>query len=143
MISTTTKRKKRVRNTNMNPVRTKKRHPSLIWLSADGPFVSERKCFLIRGAKKRNWLEGKRLYLGDVDGQTRVFALSVIDEGKRLRAYFLDCITGSLYDPRTGRCMSSYMLTLSNVRKDPRAAEILMTWTPEEIESDEDLSLSA
>lgn len=93
-------------------------------------------CFLINAKDKKSkqrghvWLKKHRLFIGDCGSQKRVFALVGVIHGERVKAYFMDAITGSLYDGRTKHAPSS-LLSVSNLVRDQKAAsQLLANWIP-------------
>ena len=46
--------------------------------------------------------------------------------GHKRKLFFIDCITGTVYNPRNGECLSSYKLQLKNIINDKQEAMHLL-----------------
>ena len=106
-------------------------HPNITKFSQEGGCAPESMCFPLRGTKdqKRQWLRSRKLYLAKCGGYLRTFALICVRFAGRLRAYFMDAITGTLYSPRSMRAPASDYLRIEQVcRAQDRAASMLLGW---------------
>lgn len=84
-----------------------------------------------RAPIRRTWIVDKILFYGVVSGigptMTRVFTPIKLKVRKSVKLFMMDVITGSLYDIRTGRCLTSTYLTLvSATHSKNKAAEYLL-----------------
>lgn len=59
----------------------------------------------------------KDLYLGHISGIERIVTPVYIATDMNKTAYFMDAVTGTLYRPRDGKCMSSDRLVLKKYEK--------------------------
>lgn len=73
------------------------------------------RCFPLRSPHKtmmKNWLVGKKLYLGETNIGNRYFILTTHEGHPR----FMDIITGSMYETK-GRCLSSAYLHIDKIKR--------------------------
>lgn len=96
-----------------------------ITISDEGPMASGMMCYPIEGnaASRRRWCESHDLR---VDKWDRVFAL--VEFGVHDHAY-MDAITGSLYDIKSGRCYSSDSLRVGRLTRDHELARNILLST--------------
>ncbi len=82
--------------------------------SMDGMSALSSSCFPIgpKSSSKRAWMKDKDLYLGYINETERVLTPVYLATDMNRTAYLMDAITGSLYRPRDGKCMSSDRLVL-------------------------------
>lgn len=112
---------------------------NLIAMSYEGPFADARSCFPATGQKhaRREYCKGKRLFVATTPVGQRVVALVHLAKGirkrsgfskrpGRLRAFWMDVITGTLYQLKTGIAISSDELFLWDIHKDPEAVKNLI-----------------
>ena len=87
--------------------------------SMDGMIASSSSCFPIgpKNSSKKNWVKDKDLYLGDIGGMERIVTPVYIATDINKTAYLMDAVTGTLYRPRDGKCMTSDRLVLKNYEK--------------------------
>jgi len=83
--------------------------------SMDGMIASSSSCFPIgpKNSSKKNWVKDKELYLGNISGMERVVTPVYIATDMKKTAYLMDAVTGTLYRPRDGKCMTSDRLFLN------------------------------
>lgn len=112
--------------------RKKYSNPRIIRTSSEGFCAYERLCYPASWGSaeaKREFINNHRLYIGytnRIKADPRVFCLVAVRHFKYLKAYFMDAITGSLYDARTMLCMSSDVLTLNYATPNRDAAKKLL-----------------
>lgn len=87
--------------------------------SMDGMSAMTASCFPIgpKSSTKRDWIMNKDLYLGHISGIERIVTPVYIRTDMNKTAYFMDAVTGTLYRPRDGKCMSSDRLVLKKYEK--------------------------
>lgn len=87
--------------------------------SMDGMSALSSSCFPIgpKGSAKRNWIKDKELYLGYISNTERILTPVYLATDMNRTAYLMDAITGTLYRPRDGKCMSSDRLVLKKYEK--------------------------
>lgn len=83
---------------------------------------------------KRNWIGSKRLYLANIrtifGSVKRVLTPIMIDgkHGRRKRKILLmDCITGSIYNRKSGICYSSEQIYIESFARNEMCTAILMS----------------
>lgn len=120
----------------------------LVDLSVEGPYAAPSSCFPINRMKeaRSEYCKHKRLYLADTPEGDRVVALvhlgrirmrrysPIMRRPGRLIAFWMDVITGTLYNLKTGRCLSSDTLKISSVRRSPESVRNLINKTFKESE---------
>jgi hypothetical protein len=76
-------------------------------------------CFPIgpKNSTKKNWIADKELYLGDISGIERILTPVYIATDEHKTTLLMDAITGTLYRPRDGKCMTSDKLVLKKYEK--------------------------
>lgn len=86
-----------------------------ITVNKDGQCAAEKFCFQIRSnnEKKEKWIKEHDLFVSDTG---RAYAL--VDTTSCV--YFMDCVTGSLY--QFGECISASALKIFGLRRDKEAA---------------------
>lgn len=87
--------------------------------SMDGMVASSSSCFPIgpKNSSKKNWVKDKDLYLGYIGGIERIVTPVYIANDVNKTRYLMDAITGTLYRPRDGKCMTSDKLILKKYEK--------------------------
>ena len=92
-------------------------------------------CFPIgpKASSKKQWLEDKELYLGDISGIERILTPVIIDTDMNKNVYLMDAVTGTLYKPRGGKCLTSDKLHLKRFAKPDNLADRLMNVRGEEL----------
>ena len=80
--------------------------------------------------RKKEWCKKHRLFTGVTDFQERSFALVGVKKDEKVKAYFMDAITGSFYDARTKSIPSSLMAISELNRHQSNATKLLMSWIP-------------
>jgi hypothetical protein len=110
-------------------------NPTYISKSLDGMMAKANDCFPIgpRASSKRQWLEDKELYLGDIGGIERILTPVIIDTDMNKNVYLMDAVTGTLYKPRGGKCLTSDKLHLKRFAKPDNLADRLMNVRGEEL----------
>lgn len=105
----------------------------VIQLSVEGPWAAWQSCFPQTGQKemRTEFCRSKRMYVAETPEGKRVVALVALGYriGKnpikrrpgKLRAYWMDAITGTLYQLKTGMAISSEDLFLWDIHKDDQA----------------------
>ena len=83
--------------------------------SMDGMSAMTSSCFPIgpKSSTKRDWIKDKDLYLGHISGIERIVTPVYIATDMKKTAYLMDAVTGTLYRPRDGKCMTSDRLVLN------------------------------
>jgi len=83
--------------------------------SMDGMSAMTSSCFPIgpKSTTKRDWIKDKVLYLGHISGIERIVTQVYIATDMKKTAYLMDAVTGTLYRPRDGKCMTSDRLVLN------------------------------
>jgi hypothetical protein len=76
-------------------------------------------CFPIgpKLSSKKTWLKDKDLYLADISGIERIVTPVYIATDEHKTTLLMDAITGTLYRPRDGKCMTSDKLVLIKYEK--------------------------
>ena len=87
--------------------------------SLDGMMPKANSCFptTSKPIAKKAWMEGRELYLGDVSGAERVLTPVYFDIDMHKTVYLMDCITGTLFKPKGGKCLTSDQLHLNRFTK--------------------------
>jgi hypothetical protein len=87
--------------------------------SMDGLSAMTNSCFPSgpKSSTKRDWIRDKDLYLGDISGIERVLTPVYIATDEHKITYLMDAVTGTLYRPRDGKCMSSDRLILKKYER--------------------------
>lgn len=111
----------------------------VVALSFDGPWVAAPFCFpqTAQREQKARFCSSKHMYVAETPNGQRVIALVHLGlRGKhrepltkkpgRLRAFWMDAITGTLYNLRTGASISSDDNFLWDIRKDAQAIDQLI-----------------
>ncbi len=115
-------------NTPKTPFADRKRaasHPAIVGFSQIGPFAAEKHCFPINPttSERKAWSERRRLFICTLsDGAARSMSLVFVRRGAALRALMMDAVTGTLYEIRSGACLSSDSLRLVSARRDNAGA---------------------
>lgn len=116
----------------------KKLFPEVKVTNFDEPCVVSIHCFLLASNKKqrKEWVKNRDFYLVPTTRGDRVMTLVTIKGYHNKTAYFMDVITGSLYDPTTRRCLSSMQLEIKKSKKklspNPELKETLLNLTNKE-----------
>jgi hypothetical protein len=88
----------------------------------EGPdlFARATDCFPLgaRLDRKKEWLRKNTIYLGELNCAIRLMTPVKIREHSKV--YFMDIITGSLYDRKKQGCLTSDYLKLMSYAKDPQ-----------------------
>lgn len=97
-------------------------------LSIDGPFAHPSSCFPMTSTKKLRTTYCKQLdlYVGDTPVGKRVLALHTRMTKSGERKVYMDVVTGTLYRPEDGRCLSSDYLFVRDIRRDVSAVKALI-----------------
>jgi len=76
-------------------------------------------CFPVaqKSSTKRAWIADKELYLADISGIERVVTPVYIATDEHKTPLLMDAITGTLYRPKNGRCMTSDKLVIKKYEK--------------------------
>lgn len=112
----------------------------LIDVSHEGPYAAATSCFPITGNKETRtaYCKGKRVFVADTPVGRRVVALVHLGRMRvkrkqtaekrpgRLIAYWMDVVTGTLYQLKTGIAVSSDELYLWGIHKDQSAIDALI-----------------
>lgn len=112
----------------------------LIDISTEGPYAAVSSCFPITGSKetRKAYCKAKRMFVAETPAGRRVVALVHLGRMRvrksqpttrrpgRLIAYWMDVVTGTLYQLKTGIAVSSDELYLWNIHKDPMAVNQLI-----------------
>lgn len=105
----------------------------VVQMSIDGPWVAWQYCFPQTGQRemRTTFCRSKRMYVAETPSGKRVVALVTLGNrvGRnaiqrrpgKLRAYWMDAVTGTLYQLKTGMSISSEDMFLWDIRKDDRA----------------------
>ena len=114
-------------------------NPTYISKSMDGMMAKANECFPIgpKASTKKAWIEDKELYLGDISGIERILTPVIIDIDMHRNVYLMDAITGTLYKPKGGKCLTSDQLHLKRFSKPDNLADRLMQAKSETINGDE------
>lgn len=105
---------------------SKKLKPKSVHLSEYALCATERDCFTTykKGvAARRLFIATTRLFVGYLTAtrtEPRVFGLVKIRLSGALRLRLMDAITGTLYEPKTGRCMSSDGVRLFEAKEEQK-----------------------
>lgn len=80
--------------------------------SMDGMMAKANSCFptTSKPTAKKEWIEGRDLYLGNISGVERVLTPVYFDIDMHKTIYLMDCITGTLFKPKGGKCLTSDQL---------------------------------
>jgi hypothetical protein len=80
--------------------------------SMDGMMAKANSCFptTSKNDAKRQWMEGRELYLGNISGVERVLTPVYFDTDMYKKVFLMDCITGTLFMPNGGKCLTSDQL---------------------------------
>ena len=94
-------------------------NPTFISKSIDGMMAKANECFPTgtKSSSRKEWLQDKDLYLGDVSGVERVLTPVIIDTDMYKRVFLMDAITGTLFKIQGGKCMTSDQLCLKRFTK--------------------------
>ena len=101
----------------------KPKYPEIKVSSFDEPCAVAIQCFILSGNKEQKhlWLKDKKLYPVKTTYGERIMTLVYIKGYYDKIAYLMDVITGSLYNPDTGRCLSSAQVKILNPTKKLKA----------------------
>lgn len=97
--------------------------------SVDGYCALATSCFPASNNKKavkKAWIEGKDLYLAQVNGVDRVMVASHIVTDPERKPIMMDAVTGTLYRIKDGRCYSSDNLKMKHLTKAEGLSEKLI-----------------
>ena len=85
-------------------------------------------CFSPNGQKqtRREWIKNHELYAGMTTLGERVVTPVTILGDPQKNIFAMDAVTGSLYEPKSGRCLTSSNLKLIGVYKKPGLDKVLM-----------------
>lgn len=102
--------------------------PTPIRKSIDGFSALTSSCFPVgpKNSSKREWIKGKDLYLANISGNKRVIASVYFVNDMYKNTYLMDCITGTLYRPKDGKCYTSDQLEILDYVKVDGMDKILM-----------------
>lgn len=98
--------------------------------SMEGMCALSTSCFPASNNKKalkRAWIEGKDLYLGNVNGVERVMVAVHIVTDMHKKPMMMDAVTGTLYRIKGGRCYTSDALRMKSFTKAEGLAEVLIS----------------
>lgn len=112
----------------------------LIEVSHEGPYAAAPFCFPItgNGPTRKEYCRSKRLFVANTPVGKRVVALVHLGRMRirrkqpscrrlgRLIAYWMDVVTGTLYQLKTGMAVSSDELYLFDIHKDQAAVDALI-----------------
>lgn len=103
----------------MTCIRKPYAHRNIVRFSVEGRCVIQAQCFPLRAETiyKRKWLAGRKLRHGMIGSEGYTFALMCMRVGRRLRAVFVEAITGTIYNARTGACLTSTTLRAGGFEK--------------------------
>ena len=87
--------------------------------SMEGMVALSNSCFPVgpKSSTKRAWIADKELYLADISGIERVVTPVYIATDEHKNTFLMDAITGTLYRPKDGRCLTSDKLVLKKYEK--------------------------
>lgn len=87
--------------------------------SMDGMVAMTNSCFPVgpKSSTKKAWIVDKELYLGHIGNIERVVTPVHISTDVHKTTYLMDAITGTLYRPKDGKCMTSDRLVLKKYEK--------------------------
>jgi hypothetical protein len=94
----------------------------------EGMVALSNSCFPVgpKSSTKRAWIADKELYLADISGIERVVTPAHIATDEHKTTFLMDAITGTLYRPKDGRCMTSDKLVLKKYEKANNLDQRLM-----------------
>lgn len=98
--------------------------------SLEGMCALTTSCFPANNNKKtvkKAWIEGKDLYLGNVNGIERVMVAVHIVTDMHKKPIMMDAVTGTLYRIKGGRCYTSDALQMKSFTKAEGLAEVLLS----------------
>lgn len=111
----------------------------VVQMSNEGPWVSAPYCFPQTGQKDKRseFCRSKRMYVAETTMGRRVVAIVCLGGNRapgaklkrrpgRLRAFWMDAVTGTLYNFRNGIAISSDDLFLWDIRKDQSEIDALI-----------------
>lgn len=103
-------------------------NPTPIRKSIDGFSALTSSCFPVgpKNSSKREWIKGKDLYLANISGNRRVVAAVYIATDMHKTPFLMDCVTGTLYRPKDGKCYTSDHLEIIDFAKVEGMDKILM-----------------
>lgn len=103
-------------------------NPTPIRKSIDGFSALTSSCFPVgpKNSSKRDWIKGKDLYLANISGSKRVVAAVYIVTDMHKSPYLMDCVTGTLYRVKDGKCYTSDRLEILDYAKSEGMDKILM-----------------
>lgn len=101
---------------------------SAIRKSMDGMSAATNSCFpaTAKRDQKIKWLADKEFYEANVSGAKRILTPVHLATDMNRRAFYMDCVTGTLYRPKDGGCMSSDTLKILGLAKTDDAKSFLM-----------------
>ena len=87
--------------------------------SMNGVTAMASSCFPVgpKSSTKKAWIADKELYLGNISGIERVLTPVYIATDEHKTTLLMDAVTGTLYRPRDGKCMTSDKLVLNKYEK--------------------------
>ena len=68
-------------------------------------------------ARRKEWIKNHELFAGVTNIGERVMTPVYIGTDPKKKVFLMDAVTGSLYDIKTKRCLSSSRLMLGEVKK--------------------------
>ena len=83
-------------------------------------------------SKKKEWLRDHQLLIGTTNMGERIMTPVYIGTDPSKKTFLMDVITGSLYDIKTKRCLSSSSLKLIDVTEREGLEKVLMKFKGEE-----------
>lgn len=115
--------------------RKAKRVGHRINVSVEGMCAVEAECYPLRAIRKYkgSWFNNRRLRMGVMNGEERVFVLGFLRRDGRCVAVMMEAITGFLFNPRTGECLSSKLFLATGFRKSSQCRKWLLSFEPIEI----------
>ena len=107
--------------------------------SMEGMVAMTSSCFPIgpKSSTKKDWIKDKELYLGNISGIERIVTPVYIATDVNKTAFLMDAVTGTLYRPKDGRCMTSDRLVLKKYEKAEGLDKRLMKVKSEQFAGDD------
>jgi hypothetical protein len=105
----------------------------------EGMVAMTSSCFPIgpKSSTKKDWIRDKDLYLGHISGIERIVTPVYITTDHHKTPFMMDAITGTLYRPKDGRCMTSDRLVLKKYEKAEDLDKRLMKVKSEQFAGDD------
>ena len=104
------------------------RRPTEIWRSDSGPMARATMCFPLTAQRsaKQKWIANKSLYIGNINGYSRILAHVYWRTMHGKRCFLMDAITGTLYRKSDGQCYTSDTLKILSITKDKDISKKLL-----------------